>query len=303
MRSATFPRLWLGGVLMLFSVTAMAENAVTTDVASVRAGPDDSYPEVAQLDPDSPIQVVGCLDDWSWCDVVFGDDRGWLYAPDISYQYEGGYVPFYTYAPSFGLPVLTFSVDAYWGSHYRGRPWYAQRDEWVHRTVQHQRPPGPAPSHAAPPREVVRTEKPHGGSRPGESPLHLSRAEPGHRDEDRSAAGRAPDDGHAPDRRGSSEARPQERGASPSHEERAPSHEQHAPSQHDQHAPAPHEQHAPPAEHAPPQPPTRESRPMNRAGPQREEHSHPAEKPQSQHAEPHGSAKPESHKDENDHRG
>jgi uncharacterized protein YraI len=261
MRSATFPRLWLGGVLMLFSVTAMAENAVTTDVASVRAGPDDSYPEVAQLDPDSPIQVVGCLDDWSWCDVVFGDDRGWLYAPDISYQYEGGYVPFYTYAPSFGLPVLTFSVDAYWGSHYRGRPWYAQRDEWVHRTVQHQRPPGPAPSHAAPPREVVRTEKPHGGSRPGESPLHLSRAEPGHRDEDRSAAGRAPDDGHAP---------------------------------------APHEQHAPPAEHAPP---TRESRPMNRAGPQREEHSHPAEKPQSQHAEPHGSAKPESHKDENDHRG
>lgn len=291
MRGTPFPRLWVGGVLMLFSVTAMAENAVTTDVASVRAGPDDSYPEVAQLDPDSAIQVMGCLDDWSWCDVAFGEDRGWLYAPDISYQYEGGYVPFYTYAPSFGLPVLSFSVDSYWGSHYRGRPWYAQRDEWVHRTVHHQRPSGPAPSHAPPPREVVRAEKPHGGSRPGESPLHLSRAEPGHRNEDRSAAGRAPDVGHAPERRGSPEARPQERAAPPPREE---------------HAPASHEQHAPPSEHAPAQPSARESKPTDRAGSQREEHSHTAEHaPQSQHAEPHGSSKPESppHKDENDHRG
>ena len=102
MRAATPLRLGLGGVLMLFSLAALAENAVTTDVASVRAGPDSSYPEVAQLDADTPIQVMGCLDDWSWCDVSFDEYRGWLYAPDITYEYEGGYVPFYSYAPIFG---------------------------------------------------------------------------------------------------------------------------------------------------------------------------------------------------------
>lgn len=311
MRGATLPRLWLGGVLMLFSVAALAENALTTDVASVRAGPDDSYPEVAQLDPDSPVQVIGCLDDWSWCDVAFGDNRGWLYAPDITYEYEGGYVPFYAYAPSFGLPVVTFSLDTYWGSHYRGRPWYGQRDEWVHRSIHHERPAGPAPSHARPPREVVRVERPHGGSRPGEEPLHLSKAEPRHRDE--SAAGRAPDVGHAPERRGSPEARPQEHGAPPAHA--SPPHEEHAPSPREEHPSPPrgehaspqHEEHGPPAaEHAPARPSERHSGSAERGAPQREEqHSHPAERaPGPQHAEPHG-ARPEAtpHKDENDHRG
>lgn len=289
MRVARFLRLWLGGLLMLFSVAAMAENAVTTDVASVRAGPDDSYPEVAQLDPDSPIQVMGCLDDWSWCDVAFGDNRGWLYSPDISYEYEGGYVPFYAYAPSFGLPIVTFSVDSYWGSHYRGRPWYSQRDEWIHRSIAHRRPTGPAPSHAPPPREVVSTDRPHGGSRPGEPPMHLSRAEPGHRDEDRSPAGRAPDVGRAPERRESPQVRPQERAAPPTHEEHAPQHEQRAP-QHEERAPA-----------------RPQERPQERSAPQHEEqHSHPSERtPQAQHTEPHGTSRPESpsHKDENDRRG
>ena len=92
-------RLAVGAILFSISCAAMAENAVTTETASVRAGPDDSYPEVAQLDADSPIQVMGCLDDWSWCDVTFEGNRGWMYSPDITYEYEGGYVPFYTYAP------------------------------------------------------------------------------------------------------------------------------------------------------------------------------------------------------------
>ena len=240
MRGATRPRLWLGGVLMLFSVAAMAENAVTTDVASVRAGPDDSYPEVAQLDPDSPIQVMGCVDDWSWCDVAFGDDRGWVYSPDISYEYEGGYVPFYAYAPAFGLPVIAFSLDTYWGSHYRDRPWYGRREEWVHRDLHHQRPPGPAPSRAAPPREVVRAE-PRGGSHPGEQPLHLSRAEPDHRGENRGPAGRAPDVGRAPERRESPETRPQERAAPRPPEHEAPPRERSPQPQHEERGEPRHE--------------------------------------------------------------
>ncbi len=294
MRGAALPRLWVGGVLMLFSVAAMAENAVTTDVASVRAGPDNSYPEVAQLDADSPVQVMGCLDDWSWCDVAFGDNRGWLYSPDISYEYQGGYVPFYSYAPAFGLPVVTFSLDAYWGSHYRGRPWYGQRDEWIHRTIQHQRPPGPAPSHAPPPHEVVRAEKPHGGSRPGES-MRLSKAEPSHGNDER-AAGRGPDVRPAPEKRSSPETRPQERAAPAAPAEHAmPSAPEHASPR--------------PMERAAPQPTERESRSPERAAPQHEEqapHSADRGKPPG-HDEPHAAspkpASPPRKEDDNDHRG
>ena len=130
MTASTCLRLTVGALLLTVSGALMAQNAETSDNASVRAGPDPSYPEVAQLDADTPIQVMGCLDDWSWCDVTFGDNRGWLYSPDITYAYQGGYVPLYSYAPGLGIPVVGFSLDVYWGSHYHNRPWYGQREEW-----------------------------------------------------------------------------------------------------------------------------------------------------------------------------
>ena len=51
-------------------------------------------------------------------------------------------VPLYGYAPAIGVPVVAFSVDTYWGEAITAdRPWYGQRDQWVHRTINHQRPP------------------------------------------------------------------------------------------------------------------------------------------------------------------
>jgi uncharacterized protein YraI len=72
-----------GVCLLAMSAPAAAQNAVTTRPASVYAGPDDRYPMVAELDADAPVQVMGCLDDWSWCDVAFADNRGWVYAPYV----------------------------------------------------------------------------------------------------------------------------------------------------------------------------------------------------------------------------
>src|SRR6267154_5857776 len=119
-------RLFFGVCVLGLSAAAAAQNAVTTQPVSVYAGPDDSYPPVAQLDADTPIQVMGCLDDWSWCDVAFEDNRGWLYAPDITYAYQGGYVPLYSYAPGLGIPIVGFSLAVYRGSHYPDRAWYGQ---------------------------------------------------------------------------------------------------------------------------------------------------------------------------------
>jgi uncharacterized protein YraI len=142
--------LGLAALLLAIPVAASAQEAYTTRTVNVRAGPDTSYPPVAALGGGAPVQVMGCLDDWSWCDVVFGDNRGWVYAPYLNYVYQGARVPFYTYAPSFGIPIISFSLGSYWDRYYRGRPWYGRRDYWQSRAPQHVRPSGPPPRATAP---------------------------------------------------------------------------------------------------------------------------------------------------------
>jgi uncharacterized protein YraI len=286
MRASIGLRLSVGAFLVTLSCAALAENAETSEPASVRAGPDSSYPEVAQLDADTPIQVMGCLDDWSWCDVAFDGNRGWLYSPDITYQYQGGYVPLYSYAPGLGVPVLSFSVDAYWGSHYHDRPWYAEREQWVHRPIHRQRPSGPPPSSSPPPREAVRMDRPHSGPQSDRS-IRLGNAESSHQDAERHDGTAGHVDAPRP------EPRPQERAPQPPQHtemssrppERAverpvPPHaapERTAP----EHA-APQHEHAPP-EHVAPEHEEARSRPAGHAEPQhaepqhREEQHHPAE--------------------------
>src|ERR1700687_1722441 len=102
--------LGLASLPLAIPIAASAQEAYTTRTVNVRAGPDTSYPPVAALGGGAPVQVMGCLDDWSWCDVVFGDNRGCVYAPYLNYVYQGARVPFYTYAPSFGIPIISFSV-------------------------------------------------------------------------------------------------------------------------------------------------------------------------------------------------
>ncbi len=193
----TSVRLAGGALLLIMAGVAAAQNAATTESVDVYAGPDPSYPQVARLQSDTPVQVMGCLNDWSWCDVRFGEaDRGWLYAPAISYDYQGGYVPLYRYAPGLGIPVVAFSLDSYWGSYYHNRPWYGRRAEYMHRDVSHhQRPSGPPPSAGPPPREA-RMDKPHAAGQSDRSApqsdrsVRLSSAEASHRPPARSTGER-----------------------------------------------------------------------------------------------------------------
>lgn len=120
-------------VLLAACGIASAQNAYTAKPMNVRAGPNRDYPLVAQVDEGTPLDVHGCLDSWSWCDVSFEGNRGWMYAGGISFVYNGQRVPIYSYGPQLGLPIITFSLGTYWGQYYRGRPWYGQRDTWEHR--------------------------------------------------------------------------------------------------------------------------------------------------------------------------
>src|SRR5213078_1805973 len=88
-----------------------------------------------------------------WCDVNFADSRGWVYAADLGYPYQNNRVVIIEYGPRLGIPVVAFSLPAGWDAHYRGRPWYRERDVWVNRVhVQVDRggrPPEGRPARAA----------------------------------------------------------------------------------------------------------------------------------------------------------
>jgi uncharacterized protein YraI len=143
---------WMGRIVLallpLVGAAAQSQEAFTRQSANVRAGPDRSYPLVSQLGPGAPVQVMGCLDDWSWCDVAFDDNRGWVYGPFLLYGVPDDRVSLYTYGPSLGIPIIVFSLGPYWDDHYRHRPWYGGRDEWSHREPPPHRAPAGLPPHA-----------------------------------------------------------------------------------------------------------------------------------------------------------
>ena len=125
---------------LLLPIPALAQSAFTTQAVNVRAGPDRAFPLVTWLRPGTPVNVIGCINGWRWCDVVAGGWRGWVYS-----RYLSG--PIRSRAP-----VITFSVGSYWGAHYRGRPWYSNQSSWNNwGSPGFRPPPRPRPPVARPP--------------------------------------------------------------------------------------------------------------------------------------------------------
>lgn len=122
---------------------AQAQAAYTAQSVDLRAGPGPGYPVVAVLPPGVQVWVQGCVEDYSWCDVVVGPERGWVYAGSIQSYYDAvsGYVPLY-YGAWFGIAAYPFFINDYWGRYYYNRPWYPQLNRWAnHRPPGHIHPP------------------------------------------------------------------------------------------------------------------------------------------------------------------
>jgi uncharacterized protein YraI len=146
--------------------------AYTSQPVDLFSGPSGDYPVVTEIGPNVPVTVMGCVSDYSWCDVALPDLRGWIYADYLAYPYQGGYVPIEGYGATIGLPVVTFALGAYWDSFYRGRPWYGDREHWAHVPPPHfgGRPAGPPPMHGGPQPGMGRPPMPSAGGPRGEPP-------------------------------------------------------------------------------------------------------------------------------------
>jgi uncharacterized protein YraI len=118
---------------------AAAQDAITTSSVNVRAGPSGSMPTVTWLLGRTTVSVVGCLPNWSWCDVIAGRDRGWIYSRYLSVPFNGTAVTILNGGPNLGLPVVEFAVGPYWDAHHQRKAWFGQKASWEQRWAQ-QRP-------------------------------------------------------------------------------------------------------------------------------------------------------------------
>ena len=78
----------------------------------------------------APISILGCLGDYTWCDVIFQGNRGWMRSIYLQGWYRGYYYSLRDYAPRLGYRVVSFDLGGYWDANYRGRPFYGDRDRW-----------------------------------------------------------------------------------------------------------------------------------------------------------------------------
>jgi uncharacterized protein YraI len=172
---------------------AQPQSATTAKPVNLRAGPARDFPVVAVLPAGLVVSVQGCLPDYRWCDVIAGYNRGWVYAGNLNYFYQGRYAPLPNYAPIIGLVVLSFMLDDYWGHHYVDRPWYRERHRWEGRTY-----PAPAPAPRVHPRAAPPAFVPGPAPRPAPAPAPRIRSNPHGRGDhgDRAGHDRGHDGGH-----------------------------------------------------------------------------------------------------------
>ena len=77
---------------------------------NLRAGPGTYYPALLVVPSRAPISILGCLGDYTWCDVIFQGNRGWMRSIYLQGWYRGYYYSLRDYAPRLGYRVVSFDL-------------------------------------------------------------------------------------------------------------------------------------------------------------------------------------------------
>lgn len=115
------------------SSPVLAANGSTAEGTQMYAGPSTEYPQVMRLAGGLQVTIHGCMTSWAWCDVSWRGNRGWVSAASLAYHLDQNRLPIADYGAQVGLPHVGFKLNSYWETHYRERPWYAERSLWSRR--------------------------------------------------------------------------------------------------------------------------------------------------------------------------
>jgi uncharacterized protein YraI len=131
------------GALVIAAVVApslaFASSGYVSSRTAMRAGPDNGYPTVAVVRKGEGVELHACLSDWSWCDVGFNGQRGWLRADKIMGETVSGRVPVARAGRDLGIETRGYNLDQYWDTHYNGR-FDSRRGHWQVYYKDHARP-------------------------------------------------------------------------------------------------------------------------------------------------------------------
>lgn len=141
---------------MAWGTASAADPAFTTANVNLRAGPSVKFPTITMIPDGSPVMLHGCLESYTWCDVSWHGERGWMAASYVQVHYRGRPV---VITPDIGpsLRVVVVPFDrGYWDDYYHDRPWYHEWPRYYtllpppprhHPHPAPYDPPGPGPHH------------------------------------------------------------------------------------------------------------------------------------------------------------
>lgn len=127
-RVTVFASLALAAVL---PIAAQAAVGTVTQAADLFAGP-GSYPNLAAVPTGASVNVIGCTSGYSWCDISYGAERGWIAGDHLALPYQGRPITVIESGPRLSVPIVAFEIQPYWETHYRTRPFFSERERWAH---------------------------------------------------------------------------------------------------------------------------------------------------------------------------
>ena len=96
---------------IMASTPVLAFEAVATNNLHLRTGPGEQYPVEATIGHNDRVEVHGCLQGITWCDLNWGNLRGWAAADYIAYDGVSGVkvLPLVS-SDELGIPIVNFEA-------------------------------------------------------------------------------------------------------------------------------------------------------------------------------------------------
>src|SRR5918994_3429757 len=91
---------------------AAAQTAVVTTDLNMREGPGPDHPIITAMPQGEAVEIEGCLETMSWCQVSWNGQTGWAYADYLAMEVAGSRVVVREARPQVEIPIVSDVVGA-----------------------------------------------------------------------------------------------------------------------------------------------------------------------------------------------